>query len=326
MRELACQALDRREVSVLSIEDMMDCAIIGGGPAGLTAAIYLGRFRRKPVVFDDGQSRVLQIPWSRNVPGFPDGVSGPDLSRRMRSQAEPYVRSFVHERVESVDRIKGGFALRSASRTIRARAVVLATGVAVTAPQLDALSLAVARGVIRYCPICDGLETEGKRVAVLAAKGTSVEEAVFLRTYAEDITLLKAAPDCILSDDQRTAAQRHGVRLESRAPKVLTLADDQLHVEFAGGDSERFDVVYPCLGATPRSMLAVAVGAEVTPTGGILVDSRQQTNVPMLYAAGDVLEGLDQIASAWGQAAIAATAIHNRLRKGDDTPAASSAN
>jgi thioredoxin reductase (NADPH) len=294
---------------------MVDCAIVGGGPAGLTAAIYLGRFRRDPVVFDDGRSRMLQIPCSRNVPGFPDGVSGPDLHRRMSRQAEAYGRQLVPERVVSLTPVEGGFAVQSASRMVHARAVILATGVAVTEPQMDALPEAVAGGVIRYCPICDGLETRGKRIAVLASKGASIEEAIFLRTYADDITLLKATPACVISDDHRSAAQRHGIRLEDRLPEAIALASGQLQVDFAHGDADRFDVVYPCLGAAPRSGLAVAIGAEVTPTGGLLVDSRQQTNIPMLYAAGDVLEGLDQIASACGQAAIAATAIHNHLRK-----------
>jgi thioredoxin reductase (NADPH) len=294
---------------------MTDCAIIGGGPAGLTAAIYLGRFRRNPVVFDDGRSRILQIPCSRNVPGFPDGVSGPDLHWRMSRQAEAYGRQLVPERVESLTPVEGGFVVRSQSRTVHARAVILATGVAVTEPQMDALPEAVAGGVIRYCPICDGLETKGKRVAVLASKGASVEEAIFLRTYADDITLLRATQACVLSADQRSAAQRCGIRLEDRLPLTIALAVGQLQVDFAGGGVDRFDVVYPCLGAAPRSGLAVAVGAEVTPTGGLLVDSRQQTNIPMLYGAGDVLEGLDQIASACGQAAIAATAIHNHLRR-----------
>lgn len=295
-------------------DEMMDCAIIGGGPAGLTAAVYLGRFRRNSVVFDDGRSRVLQIPRARNVPGFPDGVTGVELHGRMSSQAEIYGRKLVPERVESLERIEGGFSLRSASQTIHTRAVILATGVAVTEPRMDALLQAIAVGAIRYCPICDGFETKGMRIAVLASKPASLEEAIFLRTYAEDITLLKAAESCQLSHDEREAAQRDGIRLEERVLQAMELVGKQLRVIFHNGESDRFDVVYPCLGAAPRSDLAVSVGAEVTPTGGLLVDSRQQTNIPMLYAVGDVLEGLDQIASACGQAAIAATAIHNHLR------------
>ena len=294
---------------------MIDCAIIGGGPAGLTAAIYLGRFHRSPVVFDAGCSRVLQIPLSRNMPGFPDGISGPDLHQRMSRQADAYGRLLVSEQVKRLERIDGGFVLGSASREVRARSVILATGVAVTEPPIVDLQKAIACGALRYCPICDGYETRGKHIAVLASKGASIAEAIFLRTYAEDISLLKAAQTCSLSDEHIAAAQRYGIRVEDRPAQAIALAGEQLQVRFADGEDELFDVIYPCLGSKPRSDLAVSVGAESTPTGGVLVNSHQQTNIPMLYAAGDVLEGLDQIASACGQAAIAATAIHNHLRQ-----------
>jgi thioredoxin reductase (NADPH) len=232
----------------------------------------------------------------------------------MSIQAEHYGRGLVCKRVEVLQRTDTGFVLRTASQTTHARAVILATGVAVTPPQMEALPEAVATGVIRYCPICDGFEVTDKRIAVLGSKQASIEEALFLRTYAADITFLKAV-DFDMSAEEAQAAQQNGIRLEQRTLQTMFLAEGGLLVRYADGQSDRFDVLYPCLGSVPRSRLACSVGAEVTPSGGLLVDSRQQTNVPMLYAAGDVLEGLDQIASACGQAAIAATAIHNHLRK-----------
>ncbi|RYG28554.1 MAG: NAD(P)/FAD-dependent oxidoreductase [Burkholderiales bacterium] len=238
-----------------------------------------------------------------------------ELHRRMSRQAERYGSRLVVERAEALTQICGGFAVRSASLTLHARTVILATGVAVTEPQVDNLAEAVACGAVRYCPICDGLETGGKRIAVLGSKGASLGEAIFLRTYSDDITLLRATQACVLSQDQREDAARNGIRLEERLPEAIELVGDQLLVRFANSESDWFNIVYPCLGSAPRSDFAAALGADTTATGGLLVDSRQQTNIPGLYAAGDVLEGLDQIATACGQGATAATAIHNRLRQ-----------
>lgn len=295
-----------------------DCAIIGGGPAGLTAATYLGRFRRSVAVFDNGGSRLLTIPRSRNVPGFPDGVEGPDLHARMLEQASRYGMSLIKARVQSVEKRDEEFVLHSAEHAWTARSLIIATGVSVTHPDVPGLEQAIAQGIVRYCPICDGFECQGKRVGVFASKPASLEEAVFLRTYAEDVTLLATGSGFELSSEQSEHASRSGVTVEARPVASLHVADGGMQVRFRDGAEAWFDVIYPCLGSKPRSELAVALGAEVTPTGGLLVDSRQQTNVPMVYSAGDVLEGLDQIASACGQAAIAATAIHNHLRKAAD--------
>ncbi len=295
--------------------EMFDCAIVGGGAAGLTGATYLGRFKRHVVVFDDGGSRLLDIPKSRNVPGFPGGIAGSDLHERMLEQALRYGMRQVRERVTAIERFEGRFKLHSVSGAWLADAVLLATGSDVTHPDLSDFSDAVARGIIRYCPICDGLECEGKRVGVLASKPASLEEAVFLRTFVEDVTLLPCGPSWDLSNEQCQRAGEFEITVADSRVGSLALSGDQMAVTFLDGSRSSFDVIYPCLGSKPRSELAVSLGAEVTPTGGLLVDSRQQTNVPMLYAAGDVLEGLDQIASGCGQASIAATAIHNQLRR-----------
>ena len=294
--------------------ETFDCAVIGGGAAGLTAATYLGRFRRSVAVFDDGRSRVLDIPRSRNVPGYPDGVAGHDLHARMLAQARRYGMRLIEQRVTSISRDEDEFTVNASEGSWKARAVIIATGIDVVRPDVPDVASAVARGLVRYCPICDGYECAGKRVGVFGSLPKSLEEAIFLRTYADDVTLIPSGQAFTLSSEQRERAAEFAISVEERPAQSLQMQSDSIKVSFATGSSETFDVIYPCLGSRPRSELASSLGAEVTPTGGLLVDSRQQTNVPMLYAAGDVLEGLDQIASGWGQAAIAATAIHNMLR------------
>jgi thioredoxin reductase (NADPH) len=298
-----------------------DCLIVGGGPAGLTAATYLGRFRRSVLLVDAGESRLDLIPLSRNIPGFPDGVSGPDFRRKMEEQADRYGAQRVSGVVISVKTGTAGFEVETSAGNFSARQVLLATGVKVIDPELEGLPEAILRGAVRYCPICDGFEAIGARVAVLGGRPGSIEEAQFLRTYVEDLTFVAAEPGSLLSPAEAEAAELAGIRVEHRVSTGLELAPDGVRIGFASGDALRVDIVYPCLGTEPRSDLAQTIGAAISESGELLTDKHLQTCVRGLYAAGDVLRGLDQVASACGQAAIAATAIHNALRRLDDESA-----
>ena len=143
-----------------------ECLIIGGGPAGLTAAIYLGRFRRKVLVVDAGDSRALSIPSSHNYPGFADGISGKDLLRVLREQALQYGADVLAGTVAGLARKGGGFTATVDGREIEASRIVLATGLKDNAPDMPGLREAVAKAAIRYCPVCDGYEAIDKNIAV----------------------------------------------------------------------------------------------------------------------------------------------------------------
>ena len=138
-----------------NMHDLSDCLIVGGGPAGLTAAIYTARFRLRTMVIDDGASRASQIPCTRNHAGFPDGIGGLELIERMRNQAARYGAELRHGRVIAIRGVAPNFTAHLADGTVRARAVILATGVANHRPEIDdALhAVAVKRGALRYCPV-----------------------------------------------------------------------------------------------------------------------------------------------------------------------------
>lgn len=299
----------------------VDCLIVGGGPAGLTAATYLGRFRRSVVLIDAGESRLNLIPQSRNIPGFPEGVSGPYFRALMIAQADRYGVRRLSGIVTSMRLQPPGFAIETSAGPFFARQVLLATGVEVASPDINDLAAAILRGAIRYCPVCDGFETIGARVAVLGGRQGSIEEARFLRTYVEDLTFVPSGEAWQLSAEEIATAEMTDIRVETRACTGLELTEDGILFRFANGDPLQVDIVYPCLGTEPRSDLARSLGAAISEGGELLTDKHQMTGVPGLYAAGDVLRGLDQIASACGQAAIAATAMHNTLRRLDDEAA-----
>ena len=165
---------------------ILDCLVIGGGPAGLTAAVYLARFRRNVLVIDEGKSRAAQIPESHNHPGFA-GISGETLLERMREQARSYGVGIRRDRVQSLARTGGAFMARIAGRTVRASRVLLATGIADAEPPLREITSAVARTVIRYCPVCDGFEATDKAVAVYGPFGQAASKAFFMRSFTRRV-------------------------------------------------------------------------------------------------------------------------------------------
>jgi thioredoxin reductase (NADPH) len=299
---------------------MDDCIIIGAGPAGLTAAIYLARYRLSIRLFDCDTSRAALIPCTRNHAGFPDGISGQELLARMRAQAEKFGAIREEKRVEHLARDNAGFTVGTDSGTYRARTVLIATGVLNhRPPQIDEAlhDEALSNGLIRYCPVCDGYEVTDKRVAVIGSGNHGTREAEFLRAYTADLTLVAPLGEHELDDDCRRRLDE--ARVEIVAGPCGGFAIDGERLTFTTAEGRRaFDSVYPALGSHARSELAVAAGAKANDTGCLIVDPHQETSVPGLFAAGDVVKGLDQISHAMGEGGVAATTIRNHLAK--ETP------
>jgi thioredoxin reductase (NADPH) len=294
-----------------------DCLIVGGGPAGLTAAIYLTRFHLTIKLVDAGKSRANLIPCTHNHAGYPDGISGKELIERMKAQAQKYGASIVAGRVTRLDRIDGGFRAEWGQGSVTARKVLLATGVTNRRPPMDEElhDEALARGLIRYCPICDGYEVTDKAVGVIGDDTHGVAEAVFLRGFTEDITLIAPHASLDLSAEDQARLEEYGIRAVDGPCSAVAAHDDCIVVDTADGHYT-FDSVYPALGSDTHVELAEQVGAKLSgETGCILVDGHQRTSVAGLYAAGDVVLGLDQISHAMGEGGVAATTIRNDLAK-----------
>ncbi|HEV7610597.1 MAG TPA: NAD(P)/FAD-dependent oxidoreductase [Steroidobacteraceae bacterium] len=290
---------------------MHDIIIIGAGPAALTAATYLGRFRRPTMVLDGGASRARWIPTSHNLPGFPAGISGAELLAHLRVQAGRYGAQIRPGEVESILRVVDGFELDLGTERLRTRYLLLATGVRDRLPPLEGVAEAILRSVVRVCPICDAFEAIGKKIAVISDNDKGEREAEFLTTYSNRVTLIAMA-DVGAASRQRLEAA--GISVVTASWSALEVRGDALHVHSPSGPMT-FDVAYAALGCTPQDDLAAKLGAARDPSNALTVDEHQQTSVPSLYAAGDVVRGLNQIAVAAAEGAIAATDIHNRLRK-----------
>ncbi|WP_407118905.1 NAD(P)/FAD-dependent oxidoreductase [Bradyrhizobium sp. LMG 9283] len=289
----------------------LECLIVGGGPAGLMAAIYLARFRRRVCVVDAGASRAALIPRSHNVPGFVHGLSGTELIERMSAQLDQLAVARVDAEVTALQRLDHGFLASWNGGEHAAATVVLACGIVDTHPPFDEWRAAVADGLLRYCPICDAFEATGRRIGVIGPLARAAGKALFLRGYSRDVTLLAIGPD----DDQAATSRLAEADVEVVfAPDLrLRRRGEGIEAVFAGGRTAQFELIYPAMGAEVRSQLATALGAEHAGEGHLKVDDHQRTSIRGLYGIGDVVTDLHQISVAFGHAAIAACTIHNSL-------------
>jgi thioredoxin reductase (NADPH) len=297
-------------------EPILDCLIVGGGPAGLTAAIYLARFHLDILVIDGGKSRAAWIPCTRNVSGFPDGIRGTDLLQRMQAQACKYGARIEAEFVTKLERDSstGLFTATWGSGCRLARTVLLATGVTNRRPPMDEQlhDGALARGLVRYCPICDGYEVTDKRVGVIGSDSHGVAEALFLRSYTADLTLIAPDKALRLKPEDYQKLKNAGIECIDGPARAVAIPDGCIVVDTAEGHYT-FDTIYPALGSDTHVQLAEMAGAALSASNCIVVDSHMRTRIPGLYAAGDVVIGLDQISHAMGQGGVAATTIRNDL-------------
>ena len=296
----------------------LDCLVIGGGPAGLTAAIYLARFHLDILVLDSGKSRAAWIPCTHNHAGFPDGISGKELLQRMRDQACKYGAKIVTEVVTKLERHEesGLFTATWGSGCRQARTVLLATGVTNRRPPMDEElhDDALARGLIRYCPICDGFEVTDKKVGVIGSDSHGVAEAVFMRGFTSDVTLIAPHASLKLKPEDREKLKMAKIECVDGPAEAVAISEECIVVDTAEGHYA-FDSVYPALGSDTHTQLAEMVGARLNEQGCVGVDAHQRTSVDGLFAAGDVVIGLDQISHAMGEGGVAATTIRNDLAK-----------
>jgi len=296
-------------------EPILDCLIIGGGPAGLTAAIYLARFHLDILVVDGGKSRAAWIPCTRNHAGYPEGIAGTELLQRMRDQACKYGAKIESEYVTKLERDADGlFTATWGSGEAKARTVLLATGVSNRRPPMDEElhDDALARGLVRYCPICDGYEVTDKRVGVIGSDSHGVAEALFLRSYTADVTLIAPDKALRLKPEDNQKLKEAGIECADGPTQAVAIARDCITVDTADGHFT-FDSIYPALGSDTHTQLGEMVGAKLADDGCFLCDAHQRTSVAGLYAAGDVVHGLDQIGHAMGEGGVAATTIRNDL-------------
>ncbi len=290
-----------------------DVAIIGGGPAGLTAALYLARFKRRVLIVDEGQSRTGLIPKSHNVPGFPDGIAGGELLERLREQIDPYPVVMESGRVTALSLEDGLFKIAWGRSEVRARKVILATGITDIGVDQPHWKRAVAAGSFRLCPVCDAFEVQGRSIGLIAKGSKAVAHAHFLRRFTENLTLVTVGDQTHLTPADLAWIEEAKVNLvEARAVEIAVADDGEVSVN-ADDLILQFDTIYPMYGCRANTELALQLGVRTDAEGEIETDAYQETSVAGLFAIGDVVSGLNQISVAVGHAAIAACHANTQL-------------
>jgi thioredoxin reductase len=275
----------------------VDAAVVGGGPAGLSAALTLGRAGRPTVVFDAGEGRNAR---ARHAHGYltRDGLSPEDLRRKGRAEAARYGAEVRDARVEDAEPIPGGFRLTlDDGQTLTARILVVATGVVDELPDVPGVAEAWGRTVV-HCPYCHGHEFKGRRTAVLGRGDSTYSLARLLRGWTDDLTIVTNGPEDLDAEQERTLAAE-GIRVR-RAPVVRVRQKRGVveAVELEGGDEIPCAVLYVQPPQRMGSPLAERLGAHVTAAGRIDADADGRTNVPGLFVAGDILNKAQEIATA----------------------------
>lgn len=293
--------------------DIWDCIIIGGGPAGLTAAIYLARFRRRALLINAGDSRAALIPRSHNHPGYPDGIHGAALLAHMRQQAEVFDAPMLGAAVTAVEQGPERFIV-TAGDVFTARNLILATGVRDHVPQVAHPLRHVLEGQIRQCPVCDAYELIDQPIAVIGEGECAAAEALFLRHYTADLAVLTFGQPLDMQPDAERKLRDADVPVIETPPRHISFGPDAV-VTFDDDTTRRFAAMYSGLGNSPRNGLARALGATLADDGRITADNHQRTSVARVYAAGYTVTGLNQIAVAMAHGEISASDIHNELRR-----------
>jgi thioredoxin reductase (NADPH) len=327
----------------------VDCAIIGGGPAGLSAAIYLGRLRRSSLVFDDRRGRSLWSQVNRNYLGFPDGIEAAELRRLGREQAARYGACFFGGRVARIvregalfcvvvdpppptesgvvenieaDRAQGrrlGEQEVQQQRTFYARSVVLATGVHDDFPEFVGRDECVGRSLF-WCIICDGYEAIDKRVIVVGHDEEAASTALQLRQFSNTIMLVAGqdgftVPAARLKDLAAAGIEAFPYRVTdyANADGCLTA----LTLEDPARTRLPLDLIFVVCPHLPNSAVARALGLPLDEGGYICADSEQKTDIPGVFAAGDVTRLHNhQISSAVHEGGMAAAAANYYLYGG----------
>jgi len=222
---------------------------------------------------------------------------------RLRAQLRRFEGRILEEEVTSITRGENGLfelALAHDKSPLLSRTVLLCTGVRDRMPEVPGVDELCAADLLRQCPICDGHEYSGKRIGVLGDSDHADREAEFLRTFGASVAVVR-----LMSPAGAPVAVR------------LAAANGAVCVTLSDGTSQRFDVLYAALGVSPQTSLASSLQPAIDEEGNIVVDAHCRSSISGLYAAGDVVSALDQIAVAFGHGAIAATAVHNALRSDD---------
>jgi thioredoxin reductase len=291
-----------------------DTIIVGGGPAGLSAALVLGRCRRRVIVCDTGSPRNAR---SRELHGFltRDGIPPTELLRIGRDELRPYGVDLREAEVTDIRPSPTGFevSLTNGGR-LESRTVLIASGVRDELPDIAGLDQCFGT-TVHHCPYCDGWEVRDRALVVIGHGRQAAALALALKTWSDRVTLCSNGPSRLVARDRGQLAAQH---IEIREAGIASLDHDEgwaRHVVFASGERLPCDAVFLATGQHPRSELPERLGCTLTRHGLVKADHLARTGVPGLYVAGDASRDVQFAIVAAAEGAKAAVAINKALQE-----------
>jgi thioredoxin reductase len=294
-------------------ESTYDCIIIGGGPAGLTCAIFLARYRRRVLIVDSGKPRNYA---SRAIHGFlgQHGIAPGELLARGRAEAEAAGAEICHCVAERVEASGDIFEVTTTAGMMRTRRVVLAYGVRDTLPDIPDIA-SYYGGSVFHCPDCDGYEVREKRVAVIGWGKKVVGLALELLQWTEELTVFTDGHAREWTDEHHSKLLALGIAVVDE--KIVSLDGDDGMVRAAvlsTGERVPVDALFFTIGVTRSCLLAEDLGCDVDPERpNIVVNEYRQTTIEGIYAVGDLVPGSQLAITSAADGAIAAIAINKSL-------------
>ncbi len=298
----------------MTSKNIYDVAIVGGGPAGLSAALWLARYLHKVVLIDSGDPRNWE---SRGINGFlgSQGIRSPDLRGKGREEAEHFGATLVDGIV--ADATRNGakhftLSLEDNSR-IDARRILLAIGIKDVWPRIPGLSDCYGE-TVHVCPDCDGFETRDKKTVVVGTGRKAVGMALALSNWTEELVVCTNGEPPELDDDLTSKLETLNVPVLDSPITCIRSTQGQIQsIELADGMTMDCERLYFAIGQYPADDLGAQLKCKRDDTGLIVIDDRNHTSVENVYAAGDIVPGPQLAIRAASSGAIAALAIHKSL-------------
>ena len=319
-----------RNLIMHDTQPVWDVLIVGGGPAGLSAAIYLGRSRRRTLLIHSAHSMAKWEKDVQNYLGFPDGIDGQDLLERGFAQARRYQVEVVEDTIQSIQSTGAHFTLTGTTQPYHAKRVLLATGLTHLPPDLDGVRECLGHSVF-FCKDCDAYRVQGKRIVIIGHNAEAAEYALAMLLFTSRVMICTNGAEPTWSPDHHRWIQDAAIPV--RTPRITGLKHEHGGIRSLTLTSEGevlLDAAFTTRGDVVHNVLAAGAGAELDPDGQVVVDACMRTSIPGLYAAGCLTPANCQMIIAAGQGATAGQAMNrdlfeeslraNRLPRVDESP------